>query len=210
MQIKMECLYTLKHFGLRAIPFSFEWNPAKVPSIRRTGIAFLDINGKIEKSITSLTNLWNLPKTWSVENIYISVSKLIKKIKICNNHYKLSGSRWWARGGTPSYGLYRDVPQDRVSFFTSLSCPLCPLCLCPLSCFCGSALTRVCNFVWVCKQGIACMIDLICNMNFVYTPSIQKPLTWNCSIALKQDGVHFLLCAKQGNKIEGVALNRVS
>ena len=28
-------------------------------------------------------------------------------------------------------------------------------------------------------------------------------------MALKQDGVHFVLCPKQGNKIEGVALNRV-
>ena len=29
------------------------------------------------------------------------------------------------------------------------------------------------------------------------------------NIALKQGGMHFLLCAKQGNKIEGVVLNRV-
>ena len=28
-------------------------------------------------------------------------------------------------------------------------------------------------------------------------------------MALKQGGVHFLLCPKQGNKIEGVFLNRV-
>ena len=28
-------------------------------------------------------------------------------------------------------------------------------------------------------------------------------------MVLKQDGVHFVLCPKQGNKIEGVALNRV-
>ena len=28
-------------------------------------------------------------------------------------------------------------------------------------------------------------------------------------MALKQDGVHFVLCPKQGNKIEGVVLNRV-
>ena len=40
-------------------------------------------------------------------------------------------------------------------------------------------------------------------------------ITWICSIAIankfavKQDGVHFLLYPKQGNKIEGVALNRV-
>ena len=26
---------------------------------------------------------------------------------------------------------------------------------------------------------------------------------------LKEDGVHFVLCPKQGNKIEGVELNRV-
>ena len=28
-------------------------------------------------------------------------------------------------------------------------------------------------------------------------------------MALKQDGVHFVLCPKQVNKIEGVVLNRV-
>ena len=28
-------------------------------------------------------------------------------------------------------------------------------------------------------------------------------------MVLKQDGVHFVLCPKQGNKIEGVALNRI-
>ena len=28
-------------------------------------------------------------------------------------------------------------------------------------------------------------------------------------MALKQEGVHFLLCPKQGNKIEGVFLDRV-
>ena len=28
-------------------------------------------------------------------------------------------------------------------------------------------------------------------------------------MALKQDGVHFALCPKKGNKIEGVVLNRV-
>ena len=29
-------------------------------------------------------------------------------------------------------------------------------------------------------------------------------------MALKQDGVHFVICLKQGNKIEGVVLNRVA
>ena len=28
-------------------------------------------------------------------------------------------------------------------------------------------------------------------------------------MALKQDGIHFVLCSKQGNTIEGVVLNRV-
>ena len=28
-------------------------------------------------------------------------------------------------------------------------------------------------------------------------------------MALKQDGIHFVLCPKQGNKIEGVVLNSV-
>ena len=28
---------------------------------------------------------------------------------------------WGGMGGTPSYGLYRDVQQDRVTFFTFLS-----------------------------------------------------------------------------------------
>ena len=47
-------------------------------------------------------------------------------------------------------------------------------------------------------------------MKFVCIPSIQKQL---CEFALlqlpKQDGMHFVLCLKQGNKLEGVVLNRV-
>ena len=39
---------------------------------------------------------------------------------------------------------------------------------------------------------------------------ITNLLCCNCQqMALKQDGVRFLLCPKQGNKIEGVFLNRV-
>ena len=54
--------------------------------------------------------------------------------------------------------------------------------------------------MWVCQQGVACTIDLICKINFVCTPSIQKPITWICSIAI----VKII-----NNKIEGVVLNRV-
>ena len=47
-------------------------------------------------------------------------------------------------------------------------------------------------------------------MKFVCTPSIQKQL---CEFALlqlpKQGGMHFVLCPKHGNKMEGVVLNRV-
>ena len=35
-------------------------------------------------------------------------------------------------------------------------------------------LNRVYNFVCVCQQGIPGTIDLICSMNFVYTPSMKK------------------------------------
>ena len=50
---------------------------------------------------------------------------------------------------------YGDVPLDRIWFITSLS-------------------QRVNDFVRVCQQGISCMIDLICGMNFVCSPSTQK------------------------------------
>ena len=47
-------------------------------------------------------------------------------------------------------------------------------------------------------------------MKFVCIPSIQKQL---CKFALsqlpKQGGMPCVLCPKQGNKIEGVVLNRV-
>ena len=39
---------------------------------------------------------------------------------------------------------------------------------------CETVLNRVSNFVWVCEKGFACVIDLICRMNFVCIPSIQK------------------------------------
>ena len=76
-----------------------------------------------------------------------------------------------------------------------------------------SVLNRAGHFEGVgltCDEGIACTIE-ICLMKFVCTPSIQKQLLKrNCQqMALKQDGVHFALCPKQGNKIEGVVLNRV-
>ena len=34
------------------------------------------------------------------------------------------------------------------------------------------------------KQGIACMIDLICLMNFVGTANEAMTVTWICSIAI--------------------------
>ena len=50
----------------------------------------------------------------------------------------------------------------------------------------------------------------------VYKSNEYIVMTWICSIAiankyiaLKQDGMGFVLCPKQGNKIEGVILNRV-
>ena len=62
------------------------------------------------------------------------------------------------------------------------------------------------NFVWVCQQGVSCMIDLICLMNFVRTPKNTKAMTitWICS------GVHFVLCRKQGMYFSIIfVLNRV-
>ena len=37
-----------------------------------------------------------------------------------------------------------------------------------------SVLDRVVNVVCVCQQGIACTVDLICKINFVFTLSTQK------------------------------------
>ena len=45
-------------------------------------------------------------------------------------------------------------------------------------------------------------LDEFYNVNLLYC---------NCQkMALKQDGVHFVHCPEQGNKIKGVVLNRVS
>ena len=57
--------------------------------------------------------------------------------------------------------------------------------------YCVSVLNRVYKFVWYCQQGIACTIDLICWMNFVWTPSIEKQWLWRefalaCSLSLSQ------------------------
>ena len=68
--------------------------------------------------------------------------------------------------------------------------------------FITSLSQRVYDFVRVCQQGISGKIDLIYWMNFVCSPSTQK---YN----VPQDCVHFVLCPKQANKIEGVVVNRV-
>ena len=89
----------------------------------------------------------------------------------------------------------RGVPLDRVRFLTS------------------ALLNGVCNFERVCanyKRGIACTIDLICQMKFFCTRSVQKQLLKFAPLQLpKQDGVHFVLHPKEGNQFEGVVLNRV-
>ena len=71
-----------------------------------------------------------------------------------------------------------------------------------------SVLNSVYYFVLNYGQGIAYMTDLICLMKFVCAPSIQKQLYLPIN-DLKQDGVHFVLCPGQVNKIEDVVLNRV-
>ena len=55
------------------------------------------------------------------KNIYISVSLLIKKIKMCSNHYKLSGSRWGGMGVLP-HMAYTGMCHRTGSVFL----PLCP------------------------------------------------------------------------------------
>ena len=62
-------------------------------------------------------------------------------------------------GGNPLYGVDGGVPLDRVWFLTSLSQTGC-----------------IINFVRVYLKGIAWSIDLICKINFVCTPSLQKPM----------------------------------
>ena len=57
--------------------------------------------------------------------------------------------------------------------------------------------------VW---KGISCTTNLISYMNSLFK---SNDCNVNLLYCFKQDGVHFVLCPKQGNKIEGVALNRV-
>ena len=82
-----------------------------------------------------------------------------------------------------------------------------------------SVLNRVYNnFVWapqsVSRAFPARLIWRICKINFVCTPSIQKPITWICAIAIANTGFKtgqrsFFLCPKQGNKVVVVAFSRV-
>ena len=53
--------------------------------------------------------------------IRISVSTLIKKIKICSNHYKLSGSRWGGVGVLPHMAYTGMCRRTGYGFL-----PLCP------------------------------------------------------------------------------------
>ena len=81
-----------------------------------------------------------------------------------------------------------------------------------------SVLNRVYNFVWA-PQSVnrafpARLIWRICKINFVCTPSKQKPITWICAIAIANTGFKtgqrsFFLCPKQGNKVVVVAFSRV-
>ena len=76
-----------------------------------------------------------------------------------------------------------------------------------------SFLNRPYNFARVCfrckvKQGIACTIELICWWIFfvlqVYKSNEYNNNFLNCNcqqMTLKQDGVHFVVCPKQGNEI---------
>ena len=59
----------------------------------------------------------------------------------------------------PLYGLDGGVSLDMVWFLTSVSQTGC-----------------IINFVRVYLKGIAWSIDLICKINFVCTPSLQKPM----------------------------------
>ena len=77
-------------------------------------------------------------------------------------------------------------------------------------------LSRPYNFARVClncevKQGIACTTELLCLMNFfvlqVYKSNEYNNNFLNCNcqqMTLKQDNVHFVVCPKQGNEIEGI------
>ena len=71
-------------------------------------------------------------------------------------------------------------------------------------------LARVCLNCKV-KQGIACTTELLCLMNFfvlqVYRSNEYNNNFLNCNcqqMTLKQDSVHFVVCPKQGNEIEGI------
>ena len=59
----------------------------------------------------------------------------------------------------PLYGLDGGVSLDMVWFLTSVSQTGC-----------------IINFVRVYLKGIAWSMDLICKINFVCTPSLQKPM----------------------------------
>ena len=79
-----------------------------------------------------------------------------------------------------------------------------------------SVLTRVYNFMWASpcyKQGIAYIIDLICFIEFLCTPGIQKKWLRHefTRLQLPINGFktrqHVLCPSKQGEKVEVVVLN---
>ena len=71
-----------------------------------------------------------------------------------------------------------------------------------------SVVNRVYNFVRLCPnldKVLPALLIWFASWNlFVLQDRKAMPIN-----GLKQDGVHFLLCAKQGNNIEGVVLHRV-
>lgn len=76
-------------------------------------------------------------------------------------------------------------------------------------------LARVCLNCKV-KQGIACTTELLCLMNFfvlqVYKSNEYNNNFLNCNcqqMTLKQDSVHFVVCPKQGNEIEGIVSKKL-
>ena len=107
---------------------------------------------------------------------------------------------------------YRSLPSRRCTSFYDL---LGNVFLARVWFFVLFVLNRVYNFARVClnckvKQGIACTIELICLMNLfvlqVFKSNDYDHKFLNCNfqqMSLKQVRLHFVVCPKQGNEIEG-------
>ena len=165
--------------------------------------------------LQSNQKLW-MVSWWTSCNLLISIPCTVnhcKRIKracfVLSFMRELTTQKWtvstclgWGRGGEVHSNMGYTRCADRLGMVFVLS-----------------VVNRIYNFAQVCpngKQHIACQLSWFVELN-VFVLQVYKSndynvnfLDCNCQLmTLKHDGIHFVLCPKQGNEIEVVVLNKV-